>query len=139
MKKLFLSLTLFLSVFAINAQTGKEVELGPDYSNTEEVFTIVEKMPEFPGRDTALNEFFVKNLQYPVFAKEQGIQGKVWISFVVDKDGTIGSIEVRRAIGGGCDEEAVRVIKLMPKWIPGSQGGKPLKVKFTLPVRFTLK
>ena len=104
-----------------------------------EIFTVVESMPEFPGGMGALMTYLAKNIKYPPLAKESGIQGKVFINFVVEPDGSISHVKVLRGIGGGCDEEAVRVVKSMPKWKPGMQRGKPVRVSFTLPVKFTLQ
>jgi len=108
-------------------------------TKTDEVFTVVEQMPEFPGGDAARDEFLSKNLQYPTMAKEQGIQGKVWIGFIVDKFGNVNNVEVLRGIGGGCDEEAARVVSIMPRWVPGKQSGRPVTVKFRFPINFTLR
>src|SRR5687768_17422126 len=103
------------------------------------LFTVVEQMPEFPGGEEAMNQFLNDNLQYPQMAKEQGIQGKVWIGFIVNKSGKITNVEVLRGIGGGCDEEAARVVKKMPDWKPGRQSGRPVKVKFRFPINFVLR
>jgi protein TonB len=123
--------------------TGMPEEGGGDElvgnTGTDEVFTVVEQMPEFPGGDPAMNEFLDKNLQYPTMAKEQGIQGKVWIGFIVDKFGNVSNVEVLRGIGGGCDEEAARVVGIMPRWNPGKQSGRPVIVKFRFPINFTLR
>lgn len=108
-------------------------------TNTDEVFTVVEQMPEFPGGESAMNDFLDKNLQYPQMAKEQSIQGKVWIGFIVDKFGNVSNVEVLRGIGGGCDEEAARVVGIMPRWNPGKQSGRPVIVKFRFPINFTLR
>lgn len=108
-------------------------------TNTEEIFTVVEQIPEFPGGEIAMYEFLNKNMQYPTIAKEQSIQGKVWLGFIVDKFGNISNVEVIRGIGGGCDEEAVRVISMMPRWNPGKQSGRPVSVKFRFPINFTLR
>lgn len=107
----------------------------------EEIFTVVEDMPEFPGGVSAMYQYLSKNIRYPEVAKEAGIQGKVYVSFVVDKDGSITDVKVLRGIPGGkmCDEEAVRVVKAMPKWNPGKQRGKSVKVSYMLPVQFTLR
>lgn len=137
MKGLLLLLALFVSISFINAQT--DVPIVKSESDNADVFTVVEQMPEFPGGEQAMNDFLWKNLKYPQMAKDKGIQGKVWLSFVVDKDGTIKDVEVLRGIGGGCDEESVRVVKLMPKWKPGYQSGKPVMVKFRFPINFILK
>jgi protein TonB len=103
------------------------------------IFTVVESMPEFPGGMQELYTFLGNNIKYPVMAKESGIQGKVYVTFVVEVDGSITDVRVLRGIGGGCDEEAVRVVQNMPKWTPGKQRGKPVRVQYNLPVRFTLQ
>jgi protein TonB len=100
--------------------------------------TYVEQMPEFPGGEEARIKFLSKHINYPLIAKENGIQGKVYVTFVVSKTGQISGVKVVRGIGGGCDEEAVRVIQMMPPWIPGRQNGKPVPVQFSLPLKFTL-
>ena len=107
----------------------------------EEIFTVVEKMPEFPGGIQKLYNYLGNNIRYPEVAKEAGIQGKVYISFVVEKDGSIKDVKVLRGIPGGkmCDNEAIRVVKAMPKWSPGKQRGKPVRVSYNLPVQFTLR
>lgn len=105
----------------------------------EEIFTIVEKMPEFPGGYEALFSYLGKALTYPAMAKDAKIQGKVYVTFVVDRDGSIANVKVLRGIGGGCDEEAVKVIKGMPKWEPGRQRGKAVRVQYNLPINFILK
>ncbi len=104
-----------------------------------EIFTIVETMPSFPGGEKKLFEYLGKNIKYPSMAKDAGIQGVVYVSFVVEPDGSIGEVKVLRGIGGGCDEEAVRVVKAMPKWNPGKQRGKPVRVRYNLPIRFILQ
>ena len=103
-----------------------------------EPYNVVEQMPEFPGGEEARIKFLYKHINYPLIAKENGIQGKVYVTFVVSKTGQISGVKVVRGIGGGCDEEAVRVIQLMPPWIPGRQNGKPVPVQFSLPLKFTL-
>ena len=102
------------------------------------VVLFVEQKPEFENGDKAMYEFLSKNIVYPTIARENGITGTVFVGFVVSKDGTIRNVEVKRGIGGGCNEEAMRVIKLMPKWKPGKQNGKAVNVAFTLPVKFRL-
>lgn len=107
--------------------------------DSEDIFTIVEQWPQYTGGENAMNDFLNKNLTYPKQALRQGIQGKVWLGFIVNKEGKVSDVEVLRGIGGGCDEEAVRVIKLMPDWIPGRQSGKPVSVKYKFPINFTLR
>src|SRR5690606_5148586 len=105
----------------------------------EKIFTIVEQQPEFPGGYAELQKYLGKNLKYPHMAMESGISGTVYLTFEVDKDGNIKDVRVLRSVGGGLDEEAMRVVKSMPKWEPGRQRGKPVRVQFTLPVKFTLR
>ncbi|MDD4848248.1 MAG: energy transducer TonB [Bacteroidales bacterium] len=105
----------------------------------EEIFIVVEAQPEYPGGDAARMKFLQENLKYPQMAKESGIQGTVYATFVVEKDGRITDVKILRGIGGGCDEEAIRVIKMMPKWKAGQQRGKGVRVQFNLPIKFTLQ
>ncbi|MFA8299868.1 MAG: energy transducer TonB [Hyphomicrobiales bacterium] len=104
-----------------------------------EIFMIVEDEPQFPGGMGKLMKFLGNNIKYPMIAKESGIQGKVYLSFVVEPNGSISNIKILRGIGGGCDEEAVRVVKSMPKWKPGKQRGKAVRCAFNLPVVFKLQ
>jgi len=104
-----------------------------------EVFLIVEEPPTFPGGEAALYKWLGENLKYPEEAKELGIQGRVFVSFVVEPDGSTSNVVVKRGIGGGCDEEAIRIVKAMPKWGPGKQRGQPVRVQFNLPIKFTLQ
>lgn len=105
----------------------------------ERVFVVVETMPLFPGGMSGLNNYLHNNIKYPMLAKESSIQGKVFVSFVVEKDGSVTDVRILRGIGGGCDEEAIRVIENMPKWIPGRQRNVPVRVMFNLPIKFTLQ
>ncbi len=104
-----------------------------------QIFTVVESMPSFPGGDKARIRFLNENIEYPKMARESGIQGRVYVTFVVERNGLVTDVKILRGIGGGCDEEAIRVVKAMPKWIPGKQRGKPVRVQFTLPIKFTLQ
>jgi len=103
-----------------------------------EIFLIVEEQPEFPGGDAARIQYFASHTKYPQLAKENNIQGIVYVGFVVEPDGSVSNVNILRGIGGGCDKEAVRVVKQMPAWKPGKQRNRPVRVRFTLPVRFTL-
>lgn len=105
----------------------------------DEIFALVEKMPEFPGGNAALFQYLNKNIKYPVVPQEQGIQGKVIIQFVVDKNGTITDPVVVRSVDPYLDKEALRVIKAMPKWKPGMQRNQAVRVKYTVPVTFRLQ
>lgn len=103
-----------------------------------EVFLVVEEMPEFPGGQEALLTYLANNIKYPQLARESNIQGTVYIDFIVEANGAVSNVKVKRGIGGGCDEEAVRVVKDMPAWKAGKQRSKPVRVQFNLPVRFIL-
>ena len=105
----------------------------------QEIFKIVEEMPAFPGGEAKLMEYVAKNVKYPQIARETGVQGRVYVNFVVEPDGSVSNVSVLRGIGGGCDEEAVRVVKNMPKWKPGKQRGKAVRVSYMLPVNFKLQ
>lgn len=100
---------------------------------------LIETMPEFPGGQGALLQYLAKSIKYPVIAQENGIQGRVSCSFVVNKDGSIVDAEVIRGVDPSLDKEALRVINSMPKWSPGKQRGKPVRVKYTVPVTFRLQ
>jgi protein TonB len=105
----------------------------------KEIFTVVEEQPTYPGGDEARIKFLQDNMKYPEEAKELGVQGKVFVTFVVEVDGSITDVRVLRGIGSGCDDEAIRVVKSMPKWVPGKQRGVPVRVKFNLPINFKLQ
>jgi len=109
-----------------------------EVEESKPIFTVVEENPSFPGGETELNKFLKTNLVYPQTATENGIQGTVYVSFVVDSKGNVTDAKVLRGIGGGCDEEALRVIRLMPQWHPGKQNGKTVRVLFNMPVYFKL-
>jgi protein TonB len=127
----------------VDQDTEIEVYVPPVMEEEEvveaEIFTVVESMPEFPGGQAKMMEFIAQNIKYPAMARESGIQGRVFVNFVVEPDGSVSNVKVLRGIGGGCDEEAVRVVKSMPNWTPGRQRGKAVRVSFNLPVRFTLQ
>ena len=105
----------------------------------EPPFIIVEQYPEYIGGDEARLNFLRNNIKYPQAAREIAIQGTVYVNFVVEKDGSITQIKIIRGIGGGCDEEAVRVVQMMPKWKPGKQRGKEVRVAYDMPIKFTLR
>ena len=102
------------------------------------VYTQVEQMPEYTEGNDAMNSFLASNIKYPAKAKENGIKGTVYVSFLIDETGAVVDAKVIKGIGKGCDEEALRVVKMMPKWKPGKNGGKTVKVAFTLPIKFSL-
>ena len=132
----------------INTEDNKEeeiiiaapVEAPVEEEEEEVVFVVVETMPEFPGGQGELMKYLASNVKYPVIAQENGIQGRVICQFVVNKDGSIVDVVVARTSGEpSLDKEAVRVIKSMPKWKPGKQRGKAVRVKYTVPVNFKLQ
>lgn len=95
-------------------------------------------MPQYPGGDQARNKYLIENIKYPEQAMKQGIQGTVYVSFVVEKDGTVSNVKLLKGIGGGCDEESIRIVKGMPAFKPGTQKGEPVRVQFTMPIYFKL-
>jgi len=103
------------------------------------VFFIVEDMPEFPGGEMALRQYIANTIKYPVIAQENGIQGKVYVTFVVDKDGSISNARIARGVDPSLDKEALRVINILPKWKPGKQRGKTVRVSYTVPINFVLQ
>ena len=111
----------------------------PPKVEEEKVFDVVEQMPSFPGGNTALMKFLNENIHYPVVAQENGVQGRVVVSFVVERDGHITDVQIARSVDPSLDKEAQRVVKSMPKWIPGKQNGSAVRVKFNVPVAFRLQ
>ena len=127
----------------VTDKTFNETEFIIEDENDEQheeptFFAIPEIHPDFPGGFVAMQKFIKDNLKYPQAAREAGISGTVYIEFVVWNDGSIRKVAVKRGIGGGCEEEAMRIVKLMPKWIPGLQRTKPVNVPMVLPVKFKL-
>ena len=120
---------------------AKEVIAQPEPPKEEEtkVFDVVEVMPSFPGGQAALFEWLSKNIKYPVVAEENGVQGRVIVTFVVERNGSITDVQVVKSVDPSLDKEAVRVVKAMPHWIPGKQNGSAVRVKFTVPVTFRLQ
>lgn len=110
----------------------------PAEEEAEEIFTVVEDQPTPEGGMAAFYQYVSKNMKYPAQARRMGIEGKVFVQFVVDKDGSITEVEAIKGIGAGCDEEAVRVIQEAPKWKPGKQRGRAVKVRMILPITFKL-
>ena len=118
---------------SVSSPPVEEPEQEPDV-----IFTVVEEQPRFPGGEEARVQYMVENLRYPEEARHFGLQGTVFVTFVVETDGSISNVRVLRGIGGGCDEEAVRVISNMPKWAPGRQRGQNVRVQYNMPIRFVL-
>ncbi|AKP49863.1 energy transducer TonB [Cyclobacterium amurskyense] len=114
------------------------IEEAPVEEKADEIFDVVENMPTPPGGMEGWNKYLSKNLKYPTQARRMGIEGTVYVVFVVNTDGSIQDVGILRGVGGGCDEEAVRVVKNAPSWEPGRQRGRPVRVKMRLPIRFKL-
>lgn len=134
------------TAIASTEETGQKVEVKyvpvqvvEEEPEEQTIFEIVENMPEFPGGMAQCLQFLAKNIKYPTIAQENGTQGRVIIQFVVNKDGSIVDPKVVRSVDPYLDKEALRVILTMPKWKPGMQRGKPVRVKFTVPVMFRLQ
>lgn len=127
----------------VEKNTQNNLQLSSDSyqlsANNNEVFIKVEEYPSFPGGDKARLKFLQQNIHYPSEALSRHLEGKVIISFIVEKDGTISNLKVLNGIGGGCDDEALRVAGLMPKWNPGEQSGVPVRVSFNMPISFRLQ
>jgi protein TonB len=141
MKQLFFLLLLLATVFS-NAQTpgatGGAVSTHSDTLADGTVFTFVEQLPEFPGGDMGVVKFLSQNVQYPQYERDRDIQGKVLVRFIVMEDGSVSDVTVMRGVSPGLDAEAVRVIKMLPKFKPGMQQGKPVKVYYNIPISFKL-
>ena len=134
MKKLLLmSLMAMMGLTTVNAQKTVVAE------KNQQVFDVVEQMPEYPGGMQALFEYLSQNIAYPEDAKQQKIEGRVIATFVVETDGSISNVEVVKPAFPSLDAEAVRVLSGMPKWSPGMQSGKVVRVKYTVPINFNLK
>ena len=114
-------------------------EMGEVGNPEHEVYQIVEQMPEFPNGQEALMLYIAKQIKYPAEAKKAGAQGRVFVGFIVEPDGSLSDFKVLRGIGYGCDEEALRLVKSMPKWKPGMQRGKAVRVQYLVPVNFRLE
>lgn len=130
------------TVGTVTQEGEKEIELPPEpVGDPDEgkIFTIVEEMPSFPGGEAKLFEYLRGNIKYPPVARENGITGRVYVTFVVDREGKIKESKIIRGIGAGCDEEALRVVRNMPDWKVGKQNGRPVQVQYNLPINFTLK
>ena len=153
MKKAFLTLAPLLFILTTRAQTtdiaknktaktsSADViidEPANSTQNTDKIFTAVEQMPQYPGGRDKFNRFLVKTVRYPAGAVEHHTQGAVIVQMVVEKDGSLSDVKVVRGVGDGCDEEAIRVVKLSAPWKPGSQNGHPERVMYAVPISFAL-
>jgi protein TonB len=136
-----------LEIEDTEADKETAIDIKPVISNFQEseeaeeshVFYIVEEMPEFPGGELALRKFISNAIKYPVIAQENGISGKVYVSFVVGKDGLVTDAKVVRGVDQSLDKEAIRVVNSLPQWKPGKQRGKPVRVGFSVPISFVLQ
>ena len=121
-------------------KTIEEIEL---LENNEDhrknrIFDVVEEMPQFPGGPSALFDYLASSIKYPVVAEENGVQGRVVCTFIVELDGSITDVKVVKSVDPSLDKEAIRVLRYMPRWVPGKQNGSPVRVKYTVPVTFSL-
>jgi protein TonB len=144
MKLITLIILISVSISSIFGQynLNEEIELGNggpmEAPKSNEPFTFVEQMPEFPGGEDALIRYLQKNIRYPSYAAENEIEGSVQVEFIVNEDGSIQNTKVVKGIKGGCDEEALRLVKSMPKWKPGKQGGHSVRSYYTVFIPFNL-
>ena len=132
MKRIVLVL-MFAVAVVFNVQAQKDVE------EKEDVFEVVDQMPEYPGGQDSMLSFIVKNVEYPATARQNEIAGKVFVGFVIDETGSVTNAKIIRGVDYDLDKEALRVVNLMEKWTPGKEKGKTVKVKYTLPINFALK
>ena len=121
-----------------DTESDEDVEIEIEEEDDEEFFMVVENMPEFPGGDLGLMKYIQKNVKYPAIAKEYNITGRVFVSFIVDKKGSVTNVKIVRGVDKNLDAEAMRVVKSLPKYKPGKQRGKSVRVMFTIPINFTL-
>lgn len=124
MKRLFL--IVFLAFVSVNAYSQSD----------DDVYSLVEEAAQFPGGQTEMLKYLQTNLQYPEEAKANDVHGRVIVSFIVEKDGSLSNVKVMKSLGSGCDEEAIRLVNSMPKWKPGKNGGKEVRARITIPVSF---
>ena len=125
---IFFGLSFFVNAYA------KDFSSIPDIDDIDSVYTLVEQMPTFPGGDKEFHKFIAKNLKYPPIYQDASISGKIVVSFIVRRDGSISDIQVFRSLEKYIDEEAIRVVSIMPRWNPGYHQGKPVSVKIYLPI-----
>ncbi len=130
--------TLSTDNFKLSIQTTEENPIQIVEKSNDSIYNIVDQMPEFPGGMEAMMKYLSDNIMYPQGAKDKGIQGRVFVGFVVEKDGSVSEVKIMKGVGGECDEEALRVVKAMPNWKPGKKDGKVVRVSYTLPINFKL-
>lgn len=135
MKKLFLLVLMALLAVPAFAQSEGNTKSSKD----DVVFVQVEQSAEFPGGNSAMQQYLVKNIHYTKKARKNNIEGTVYVNFIVEKDGSISNARVIKGLDGGLDKVALKAVKKMPRWNPGMENGKPVRYQFTLPVRFRLQ
>ena len=138
-KRMKMKKVLFMSLMAIFCLTTVSAQKTVVSQKNDDVFDIVEQMPEYPGGMQALMEFLKENIKYPEDAQKQKVEGRVLVKFVVETDGSITNLEVVKHAFPSLDAEAVRVLSAMPKWTPGKQKGQVVRVKFVVPINFNLR
>ncbi len=147
MKKIIGTLFLLFMVASIHAQILPPDPPPPSTDSTkkenviheeEAIYDIVEVMPEFPGGEKAMIQFLASKIKYPVMSKENGYQGTVYVEFIIDKTGQVKDVKIARGVNFELDREAIRVVKMMPRWQPGTQYDKPINVRYRLPINFKL-
>lgn len=132
--------SLFAGVLVlITACSPEKAGLADVPPDAGEIFTVVEKQAGFPGGAQALTKFLQENLRYPAAAERANVEGKVFVSFVVNRNGSVSDVQILKGVGFGADEEAVRVVKAMPAWEPGRQSGEAVRSRFNLPIHFVLE
>lgn len=134
-----LTITLDQETVAEFTPETAQVEVQQEAEETDQIFMVVESEAEFKGGRTALVKFVSENLKYPNQARRMGIEGKVFLSAVIEKDGSVTNVQVLKGIGAGCDEEAVRVVSKLPSWIPAKQRGRPVRSRITVPITFVMQ
>lgn len=134
MKRIFM-----MAIAACMMTLGAQAQVQKGNTAPQDVFDVVEEMPQYPGGMQAMLSFLQENITYPKDAQEKKISGRVLVTFVVEKDGSISNVETVKSVFPSLDEEAVRIVKGMPNWKPGKQNGKVVRVKYTLPISFSLK
>ncbi|MBW6479454.1 MAG: energy transducer TonB [Bacteroidales bacterium] len=134
---LFQSISVQAQV-AIVAEPPEIEKVNPEQQTQDQIFTVVEDQPEFPGGTDSLMTYLMQNLRYPKEARDARIQGTVFVTFVVEKDGSVSDVRTLRGVAPSLDEEAIRVVRAMPAWKPGYQRGQTVRVQYNLPIRFIM-
>ncbi len=142
MKKTLLTLVPLLFILTVKAQVTDSARNGDmkvvTVNTDKAIFSVVEHAPEYPGGISQFYKFLMKYMRYPAAARENGTTGRVLVTMVVEKDGSLSNVKVKRGIGDGCDEEAIRLVKISAPWQPGVQNGRAVRVIYTLPIEFNL-